>query len=271
MIQFLTQDKDFFPQPFVEKLSYLQKMNFDGFEIDGKFLLNNFEVVKEAIETTGFPVLTCCGGYEGWIGDFNEDKRQKAIQQISILLRGMAAIGGKGIVVPAAWGMFSLRLPPMTPPRTTEEDEVVLLDSLQKLNEVGKENEVTLFLEPLNRYEDHMINTLQKANYYIEKGAFSNVSIIADFYHMNIEEAKMEETIIEHANQIRHIHLADNHRYQPGSGHIDFEKGLRALKAINYNGAMAFECRVIGNDVETEYKKSLEYIKDIYHRIWRIE
>jgi sugar phosphate isomerase/epimerase len=113
-----------------------------------------------------------------------------------------------------------------------------------------------------------MVNTLQKAGYYIEKGGFSNVSIIADFYHMNIEEAKIEESIMEHAKSIHHIHLADSHRYQPGSGHIDFEKGFHALKAINYEGAMTFECRVIGANVEEKYKKSLGFIKDLYRKVW---
>lgn len=268
MIQFLTQDKDFFPQPLVEKFLYVKEIGFDGFEIDGKFLLNDFEGVQEAIKITGFPVPTCCGGYEGWIGDFSEEKRQKAIRQISVLLERIAAIGGRGVVVPAAWGMFSLRLPPMISPRTAEEDETVLLNSLQYLNEAAKKNAATLFLEPLNRYEDHMINTLQRANYYIEKGGFTNVSVIADFYHMNIEEAKIDESLKQNENIIGHIHLADSHRYQPGSGHIDFEKGFMALKEINYSGAMAFECRVIGDDAEKEYKKSLQYIKDTYHHAW---
>lgn len=264
MIQFLTQDKDFFPQQLMEKFTYLQQMGFDGFEIDGKHLLTNFESVKEATETTRFKIITACGGYEGWIGDFDETKRQKAIQQIAILLERIASIGGKGIVVPAAWGMFSLRLPPMVPPRTSEEDEKVLLSSLSQLNETARQHSVYLFLEPLNRYEDHMINTLQKANFYIEKGGFSHVSIIADFYHMNIEESSIEDSIIAYKKNLGHIHLADSHRYQPGSGHINFAKGFHALKKINYKGAMAFECRVTGNDPEAEYKKSLQYIKNVY-------
>lgn len=264
MIQFLTQDKDFFPQPLTEKFTYLQQMGFDGFEIDGKLLLNNFDSVQEAINTTRFKIITACGGYEGWIGDFDENKRQKAIEQIAILLQRIASIGGKGIVVPAAWGMFSLRLPPMVPPRNPVDDEKVLLSSLRQLNETARKNSVYLFLEPLNRYEDHMVNTLQKANYYIEKGSFSNVSIIADFYHMNIEESNIEDSIAAYKTNLGHIHLADSHRYQPGSGHIDFAKGFHALKETNYDGAMAFECRVMGNDPELEYKKSLQYIKNVY-------
>lgn len=271
MIRFLTQDKEFFPKRLAEKLQHVQQMGFDGFEIDGKLLLDDFEAVKKAIAETDFPVVTCCGGYEGWIGDFDETKRQQAIQQISLLLERMAEVGGKGIVAPAAWGMFSLRLPPMVPPRNEKEDEMILLDSLQQLNSVAAKHEVSLFLEPLNRYEDHMINTLQKAGYYIKKGSCSNVRIIADFYHMNIEEARMDESLKQYQHAIGHIHLADSHRYQPGTGHLDFEKNFRALKEMDYAGAMAFECRVIGNDANAAYARSLKYIKNIYADVWENE
>src|SRR5215207_8191619 len=163
MILFLTQDKDFFPVPLKDKFAYLKDFGFDGFEIDGKLLLNQFEVVKEAAQKTNFPVITACGGYEGWIGDFDEAKRQKGLEDISVILQRSGQLNAKGIVIPAAWGMFSLRLPPMTPPRKPEQDEIILLDSLKRLNEVAAKCNVTVFLEPLNRYEDHMINTLEKA------------------------------------------------------------------------------------------------------------
>jgi len=268
MIFFLTQDKDFFPVTLKDKFAYLKDFGFDGFEIDGKLLLTQFEVVKEAMQKTAFPVITACGGYGGWIGDFEEAKRQKALEDISVILQRLGQLNAKGIVVPAAWGMFSLRLPPMIPPRQPSEDEEVILNSLQRLNKVSHENGVSVFLEPLNRYEDHMINTLSKARYYIDEGGFSNIKIIADFYHMNIEEARIDESIHEHKDYIGHIHLADSHRYQPGSGHIDFEKGFEALKQINYSGAMAFECRVAGNNPEQEYRRSFAYLKNIYKKTW---
>jgi len=266
MVQFLTQDKDFFPPGLSNKFLYLKNMGFDGFEIDGKLLLNSFNNVQSSVEQTSFPVVTACGGYGGWIGDFNEEKRQTAIHDISIILERLGKLNAKGIVIPASWGMFSLRLPPMIPPRSAEADEKVLSESLKRLNEAAAKYNVNVFLEPLNRYEDHMINTLEKATFYIEKNDLPNVKIIADFYHMNIEEAKIDEAILKYSHLIKHIHLADSHRYQPGSGHIDFEKGFHALKQVNYHEAMAFECRVIGNDVEAEYRRSLQFIKDAYFK-----
>ena len=267
MIRIITQDKDFFPVPLREKFWYAKKMGFDGMEVDGGLLLNRFEELQQAVAASGLPVVSACGGYAGWIGDFKEERREQAIADISNILLRLSSLQATGIVIPAAWGMFSLRLPPMVPPRSSAEDEAVLLDSLGRLNRVAAGVGVRVFLEPLNRYEDHMINTLSKAAYYIRKGGFSHVSVIADFYHMNIEEAQIDQSLLQHAALIGHIHLADSHRYQPGSGHIDFKSGFRALHRMGYEGAMAFECRVLGPDAAKAYGDSLHFIKDLYQKM----
>jgi sugar phosphate isomerase/epimerase len=257
-----TQDKPFFPSRFDEKLRTVQSMGFEAFEVDGKDLIERFDEIKQAIKATGVPICTACGGYRGWIGDFEEEKRQHAINDIGEILKHLAEIGGKGIVVPAAWGMFSKRLPPLIPPRSDEEDRQVLLDSLEKINQVAIETETYLYLEPLNRYEDHMLNKLADAVSLIEEGKFSNVKIVADFFHMNIEEASIEESIREAKDYIGHIHIADSHRYQPGSGHFDFTAAFQALREIDFEGYMVFECRVLGTPEEKAYAKSVQYIKN---------
>ena len=261
-----TQDKDFFPENILEKFEAIKSFGFDAYEIDGKQLINNFTAVKLAIKETGITVSTACGGYEGWIGDFDENKRRQGIKQISEILKHLSEIGGNGIVVPAAWGMFSKRLPPHVPPRSEEEDRIALLNSLSQINRVAMETDTLLYLEPLNRYEDHMINKLAEGVSLIEEGGFSNVKIIADFYHMNIEEANISRSIINAKKHIGHIHLADSHRFQPGDGHLDFLSGFKALKSIGYEEYLAFECRVLGENQEEEYKKSVSYIKSLIEK-----
>ena len=51
-----TQNQAFFPENILEKFRYIKEMGFDGFEIDGKLLVNNLEEVKAAIKETGLPV-----------------------------------------------------------------------------------------------------------------------------------------------------------------------------------------------------------------------
>lgn len=50
------------------------------------------------------PVVTACGGYDGWIGDFIEERRLNGIAQITRILEALSEVGGTGIIVPAAWG-----------------------------------------------------------------------------------------------------------------------------------------------------------------------
>ncbi len=79
----------------------------------------------------------------------------------------LAEVGGKGIVVPAAWGMFTFRLPPMTSPRSLDGDRKMVSDSLRVLEQAAARTGTVVYLEPLNRYQDHMINTLADARRYI--------------------------------------------------------------------------------------------------------
>ncbi|RFU63575.1 sugar phosphate isomerase/epimerase [Bacillus sp. V59.32b] len=257
-----TQNQAFFPEDIKEKFRYLKEMGFEGFEIDGKLLVDHIDEVKEAIEETGIPVTTACGGYNGWIGDFIEERRLNGLAEIKDILKALKEVGGKGIVVPAAWGMFTYRLPPMVSPRSQAGDRKAVSESLIYLNRIAEETGTTIFLEPLNRYQDHMINTLADARNYIEENDLKNVKIIADFYHMNIEEDGISEALYQYRDLIGHIHLADNHRYQPGSGSLDFKKHFQTLKEIGYNGFLNFECRIRGNDPEVEYVKALQHLKE---------
>jgi len=262
-MKLITQDKEFFPSRMEEKLSFVYKLGFDGFEIDGRLLIEKLAEVKAAVRSTGLPVTSACGGYRGWIGDFSQDKRKQAIEDIGEILKALSKIGGKGIVVPAAWGMFSKRLPPMVPPRTDSEDTAVLLDSLESLNKIAAETDTFIYLEPLNRYEDHMLNTLQSAAELIEMGGFSNVRLTADAFHMNIEEADLRKSIVQNKEYVAHVHIADSNRYQPGQAHLDFDYFFSALSEIDYSGNVVFECRVTGDDPIERYRESCCFIRSI--------
>ena len=108
-MQLGTQDKDFFPKNMIEKFRFIKEMGFECFEIDGKELVEHLEEVKQAIAETGLPVVTACGGYRGWIGDFIEEKRLNGIEDLKKILHALKEVGGTGVVVPAAWGMFTFR------------------------------------------------------------------------------------------------------------------------------------------------------------------
>ncbi|WP_347553228.1 sugar phosphate isomerase/epimerase (plasmid) [Pseudalkalibacillus hwajinpoensis] len=260
-----TQNQSFFPESIKEKFHYIKELGFDAFEVDGKLLINHKEEIKQAIDETGVVVNAACGGYDGWIGDFSEERRRKGLKQITEILKAVQYVGGKGLVVPAAWGMYTYRLPPMESPRSKEGDWKAVSDSLIYLEQVSENTNTTIYLEPLNRYQDHMINTIADARKYIEENRLQHTKIIGDLYHMNIEEDNLSESLHTNRDLIAHIHLADNHRYQPGSGSIDFQKCFEQLRNDNYQGFLTIECRIRGEHAEEEYQQSISYLKSLLH------
>lgn len=256
-----TQDKDFFPEELTEKFQFIRRMGFDCFEIDGKLLTENVEAVKSAMAVSGMKVCTACNGYRGWIGDFIEEKRQNGVEDLKEILHAIKEVGGTGVVVPAAWGMFTFRLPPMISPRSHEGDVKAILASLSELEKTAKETDTYIYLEPLNRYQDHMLNTLEDAVEIILRGGFERVKITADFYHMAIEEDDISESLKKYKNYIGHIHIAENHRYQPGTGSIDWARHMRTLKEIGYEGSVVNEGRIRGKDPLAGYQVSVDFMK----------
>lgn len=256
-----TQDKDFFPKELTEKFQFAKSIGFECFEIDGKVLMEQKDEVKKAIEVSGLPVSSACGGYRGWIGDFIEEKRVNGVEDLKVIIRNLKEVGGKGVVVPAAWGMFTFRLPPMVPPRSHEGDVKAILASLKELDPIARECGVKIYLEPLNRYQDHMLNLTKDAVDIIEMGSLKNVEVTADFYHMAIEEDDISETLKKYKDHIGHIHIAENHRYQPGSGSIDFKRHMETLREIGYTGGVVNEGRIRGENPLEAYKESITYMK----------
>jgi sugar phosphate isomerase/epimerase len=158
----------------------------------------------------------------------------------------IAEIGGRGVMTPASYGMFSRRLPPFEPPRSEAADREVLLAGLNELGEHAKSEGVQLYLEPLNRYEDHMVNRLGQAADLMREVGLDSVRVAADTYHMNIEEDDPPAALMAVAPYLGHVQVSESNRLQPGTGHVDWPAVLGALAAIGYDGYLALECRLRG-------------------------
>jgi sugar phosphate isomerase/epimerase len=100
---------------------------------------------------------------------------------------------------------------------------------------------IGLTLEPVNRYEGNFINTLNEGIEFIKRVGAPNLGLLADTFHMNIEEVSIYDSIIQAKNYITHVHFADSNRWAPGCGHLDFRKVVETLKKINYQGYVSAE------------------------------
>lgn len=78
--------------------------------------------------------------------------------------------------------------------------------------EYAEKKNVVLLIEPINRYEINLINTLQEGIRLIEELGMDNLKLLPDTFHMNIEEKSIEESLIEAKQYIGYIHFADSNR-----------------------------------------------------------
>ncbi|MEV8213764.1 sugar phosphate isomerase/epimerase family protein [Leifsonia sp. NPDC077715] len=222
---------------------------FDGIELRSRgdfHFAGRLPELKRAA-AAGVVMPTTCVEMSHFIGAFDRDLREDAIAQLSSQLTVMAEIGGVGVMTPGSYGMFSRRLPPFEPPRTPEEDHDILVDALGRLGEHAEREGVELFLEPLNRYEDYLVNTLAGAAALIREVGSPAVRIVADTYHMNIEEADPAAALLEVAPYIGHLQASDSNRLEPGAGHVDWALFGATVQAIGYDRSIALESRLSGD------------------------
>src|SRR5215208_144934 len=182
-----------------EKWKLAEALGYDGIELRGEahFALRDRLAELRAARRDGAVFPSVCVISDHFIGDFDLEKRRDAIENMKVLLSIIAELGGYGAITPASYGMFSLRLPPFKPPRSAEDDRQVLIEALTELGEHAAREGVCVLIEPLNRYEDHMINRLDQAVDLCLTVGLESVCVMGDFFHMNIEEIDMAESIRE--------------------------------------------------------------------------
>ncbi len=114
-------------------------------------------------------------------------------------------------------------------------------DALAELGEYSKQWEVPVFYEPLNRYETDLANTLADAAKVLEDCGADNSLLLADLFHMNIEETCVCTALKAASNHIGHIHFIDSNRWPAGNGHTDFEAIVATLNEIGFDRYLAVE------------------------------
>jgi D-psicose/D-tagatose/L-ribulose 3-epimerase len=108
---------------------------------------------------------------------------------------------------------------------------------------------VRLALEPLNRFETSLVNTVEQALEIVDLVGDATLGLLLDTFHMNIEEKDQAAAIRSASGHIRHVHACGSDRGTPGEDHIDWPGIRDALRDTGYGGAVVIESFTGDNDV----------------------
>jgi len=136
------------------------------------------------------------------------------------------------------------------------------VEAVGRYAEYGRANGVSLVIEPINRYETNYINTIQEALHFIRDVGQDNLGVLADTFHMNIEEANLAESLRSAGDRIRHVQFTDSNRLAAGRGHIDFPELAAVLRESGYGGYLSTETLPLP-DSRTAAKQAIDYFRTL--------
>jgi sugar phosphate isomerase/epimerase len=137
-----------------------------------------------------------------------------------------------------------------------------LVGALQESCAEARPHGVRLALEPINRYETTLINSVAQGLDLLEWVGAENMGLLLDTFHMNIEEAVIEHSIRATGDRIFHFHVADSNRWYPGAGHLDFASMLAALYDTGYAGHLSGEFMPLP-DADTAAQRSIAFLQGL--------
>jgi len=250
-----------------ERMANLKAYGYEGVEVGGRGMLEDrskINEIKRASERAGIPISSICSGFRGCLLDADPAEREVAMEDIKDLLYIGGDLGAVGLIFVPLFGRP--RISDLSPyASAVEMEKRLLVRLLEDLVKHAERAGCLLLLEPLNRYETHLPNRLEQAIEICQKVDSPHLRIMADFFHMSIEEADIAKSLRGAKGWVRHIHLADSNRILPGQGHTDFKTAFAALQAIGYQDFMALECGVYG-DREAALRKSARYLRSCMPR-----
>ena len=125
--------------------------------------------------------------------------------------------------------------------RRTAEEWSRAVEGYQNIADLLAQNNMTLAIEPLNRFETFFLNTAADAAALCEEVGHPNVGILFDTFHANIEEKDIAQGYLTVGKYLKHVHTCENDRGIPGSGHVEWNAVFQALKDLNYDGWLTIE------------------------------
>ena len=183
--------------------------------------------------------IAAIGTGAGWVKhklrltDPSEEIRRQAVDFIGSLVTEAA-----GLKAPVIVGSMQGRWE-----HAVSRDQALewLSEGLSRIDHLAREAGTRVLVEPLNRYETNLLNTVGQAIQFIQGAGLRSTLVLADLFHMNIEETDTCEALREAGAMLGHVHFADTNRRAMGFGQADSGRVARTLVSMGYSGYVSAE------------------------------
>jgi sugar phosphate isomerase/epimerase len=239
-----------------EKLDFLESNGVYGFEVGGGKLASRVNELQKAMQNRKIRISAICAGFKGWLISSDENERKKCIDSSKEILSAAGALGSYGMILVPGFNS-------QTPSLPFVEARAVLIDQLKELGEFAVKNNTTIILEPLNREEAWFLRLVSDAAAICRDVNNPGVTCMGDFWHMTWEETDDMGAFISGRKYLNHVHIASRKtRNTPGEDEGDnYVTGFKALKMINYQHFISFECGTKG-DKKVTIPAALKLLRD---------
>ena len=161
---------------------------------------------------------------------------------------------GSSVIVFGSGG--ARRIPDGWPREKAEEQ---LVQAMRTIGPVAQAAGVTVAMEPLNRGETNILNSLDEGMEYIRRASAPGISILCDFYHFTLQKEPLE-SLARTKGLLTHVHIAEPvGRVPPGPGMTDYRPFFRGLKAIGYDARISIECG--WTDINAQLAPTLDFLR----------
>lgn len=266
-------------EPVEDSFKRLAGCGYDGIEMSADVPSVDVEEVLALMKLYDLECTSLCGIFPGErnLSDGDPVIAQAVVDYIKANVDYAAAIGARHIiVVPSAVGMTAVPAG-----QTYEESWQYAVHNIRTAADYAKANGIGLVIEGINRYETFLVNTLEQVMKLVEEIDHPSVGIMADLFHMSIEERDINASIRMVSPYLKHVHIADNTREAAGLGSTDFKRVLITLQEIAYQGVLTMEFLPrLSNPYEASgmetraalmdayAKQSIDYMRQLEHSVY---
>jgi sugar phosphate isomerase/epimerase len=245
---------------FTSLCEFLKPLNYDGIELS---LLEPEKIdVKKIIEIKSsydmeIPALGTGGTYIRFgysLGHIEDSIRKKAIERVNKYVEFALETQSK-VIIGLIRGRYNYQ-------SNEKKEKLNIISSLKECCKIAENNDIIFLFEPINQFEVDSYNTILESVNLLDELGSDHIKLLIDSFHTNLEEDPLYiwEYMKEKTSYVAHIHLADDNRRAPGTGHFDFRTFLNIFKQAGYDGYASIEA-IMKPSFEDVALNSAEYLR----------